>query len=329
MQQMFHKYSLKFGIPRRYMQQSTAITPVSPFLLGQSTGRETGAAFTGFFTEAGEGLELTQHQISFRINKSKETQADSEITIYNISDNTRKFLESQAGNLPQVELYLGYETTDMFLAFQGDVVKAIDEFDGVTRRTKLLLKTGTVEIKEAVSSRSYRGGVATSRVYEDLVFDLGLPLGNYQPSSIAMAPLKKPIVVQGNTFQILKKVTKEMGHNLYIEDNVVNLVSREWKNPSAIVATKISADTNMIGSPAAESEGEDLTSTQNGNRMALTVKTTMSHYKLDDVVEIDSKYHKGVYQISSIEYVGDFEGTDWLVNLKVKPVDGYEIRGAK
>jgi hypothetical protein len=329
--QFNHKYVLQFGKPISFYSGNGSNNLRSP-LQPQEQMTYLPRAINSFIDPDAvedKSVELTQHNISFDVDKDKESGKESTFTIYNISDSTRSFLEQYQGDNPSIVLYAGYETdTELPLIFKGEVISYSEVFQGHTRVTTILAKSGATNLKEAYSVRSYKGGTKFNQIIEDMIEDLRLPKGTmYFPSgSETEIVSNKPVIVNSPTIDFIKKFSLENGYKFWIEDGTANLSPIKIPMKAGQFVFEISADTNMIGSPSPSQE-EPAGEKKNANRKAVTVKTTLNgSYQLAGKVSLVSKYHSGIYEIEAIKFAGTYEGSDWYSQLQLKPVDGWEVR---
>ena len=80
-EQFLHKYRVQFGQPISFYQG--VVIPQQP----QSSDK-----VSAYLNNPREGVELTQHNMSFNITKTKEGASESTATFYNLSYNTRLFV---------------------------------------------------------------------------------------------------------------------------------------------------------------------------------------------------------------------------------------------
>jgi hypothetical protein len=325
-EQFIHKYVLEFGQPISFY----GLQP-EQFSVADSNTKVVGEINDYMPATSDQAVQLTKHNISFQIDKSKDAGKESTLTIYNISDETRKFLEQHQGNNPSLLLRAGYETdTEIPIIFKGEVITSSDVFQGNTRITTLQLKSGATNLKEAYTVKSYRAGTRVEDIIKYTVGDLKLPYGTlYFPrgNDVRIQTINKPVIINNPTKEFLRKFCTDNGYKFWIEDGTVNVLPDNYVIRAGEFVFDISADTNMIGSPSISDTDAAASEKQSGNRSNITVKTTLNGaYTLGAKVNITSKFHNGVYEILGITHSGTFEGSDWYSDLVLKAVDGWEVR---
>lgn len=326
-EQFIHKYSLEFGQPISFYGLSS-----EQFSIVDDNTRVVGEINDYMDSFPDQAVKLSKHNMSFQIDKSKDAGKESTITIYNISDATRKFLEQTQGNNPSLLLRAGYETdVELPIIFKGEVITSSDVFQGNTRITTLQLKSGATNMKEAYTVKSYRAGTSVEDIIKYTVSDLKLPYGTlYFPkgNDVRIQTINKPVVINTPTKEFLRRFCADNGYKFWIEDGTVNVLPDNYVIRSGEFVFDISVDTNMIGSPTISDTDVAATEKQSGNRSNIKVKTTLNGaYTIGAKVNVTSKFHNGVYEIVGIVHSGTFEGSDWYSDLELKAVDGWEVRG--
>lgn len=332
-EQLQHKYELLFGQPLSFYGRTdefpnlTNPTPLLSTITAQTINPEDIDFFVN--TKDAKALKLTNHQITFDVSKTKESGKETRIVVYNISDNVRKYLEAKAGDNPAIILYAGYETDEeLKLIFQGEVIKVKDTFMGNTRVTEILCTSGFRNLKEAYSVRSFRAGTSFKEIITTTIKDLKLPQGTlYIPKDLDII-IDKPVIINGKTKDFLDDLAKQAGFKLFIEDGTVNLIPDNFVLRDGRFVFEISAALgNMIGSPVLLDDEQVKQEKQATNKSSLMVNTTLNGgYQIGNFVSIVSKFYTGVYEITAITHKGNFEGSDWMSTLEVKPIEDWEVR---
>jgi hypothetical protein len=326
-EQFLHKYVLEFGQPVSFY---SAESPTGVGLLSATTSQTNAIQYAN--VKADGAIRLTQHNLTFSIVKGKDSTKETTFSIYNISDNVRKFLEQNNGKKPMLVFRAGYETEldvianpELPILFAGEVIQVTDTFNGTTRKTDITCASGTTAIQEAYSIKSYRAGTKPSDIVRQVMKDLKLPEGTvYFPANMEVA-IQKPVVYTGPSIEFLRKFGKEQGIKVWIEDGAVNAVPTDIIAGSYTKAFKINSVLNMIGSPSVKTADVSQTENSSGNRQNITVKTTLNGaYSIGAKVVLESKYHNGSYEIESVQHDGTYEGDEWSSTLELKPIDGWE-----
>lgn len=314
-EQYLHKYRVQMGLPMNFYSGSIQLPTA-----------KSDDKVSAYLDKPKEGVELTEHNMSFQIVKTKEA-SDSSITFYNLSDTTRLFIEQYQNKNPVLMLEAGYiSDLQIPLLFQGEVIDVKDSFSGHTRTTQLTLKSGATNMKESYSVRSYRAGTSASAIVKDVIRDMRLPEGTMFFGDKNNVVIEKPVVVNGASIDWLRKFSKNNSLKFWIEDGVANILPDNYVELPSEFVHGISSSTNMIGSPTVANGDTATQERQPANKQTLSVTTTLNGaYKIGDKVALTSKYYNGVYVIETITHSGTFEGSDWQSTLQIKPLDGWEI----
>lgn len=322
-----HKYKAQFGQPESYQKRANPqrTLPISSELAGDT--RYEDDQYHNVVSQ--DVIEVSDHNMTFTIRKTKDVGEGDNITFYNLSENARKRLEATEAGNPLFTLYAGYESdAEVPLIFEGEVIAVTQEWNGNTLITKCTLKTAATNIKEAYTSRSYRAGEKLSTIIKDCFKDVGLAqgvlsLGN-AANAVADLTIPKPLVINGTTVDWLRRFGKQNGFKFTIADGVANFFKAD-EEITGMPAHLISSATNMIGSPNPTSSDTSPQEKQPANKQTLSVMTTLNGaYKIGDLVALESRFYNGSYAIESIEHSGTYEGSDWCSKLELKPAEGWE-----
>ena len=335
-----------------------------------------------FEVENFNGVVIEDLHMTFNINKSDEGNQDgNEIVLYNISDSTRLLLQQNGKMLPSITLQAGYQDDpELYTIFKGEIVAVSDNFEGTTRVTKLIVKSGYTNMKEAYTTRAYKKGVALETVVNDIIKDMKLEYG-----TVFIPRVNDNAVVIDKNFYLmctsedgLKRLCRENDLVTTVEDGKVNVVPKNpkiedgdesssgfWsfersfiiKNIKSLlnnstraeqstqafdntisperkgykVNREVSAilDTtlgNIIGSPSIETNNEGVMQNQVGKPDTIKIKTFLDgSFQLSKPVKVKSKFVDGIYIIEAIRHTGQYEGSEWYTELKLKLTDSWVV----
>jgi hypothetical protein len=331
--QLNHKYELLFGQPYSFYGRTTEQprfinnTPLlSNFAVTSEVTENVGQLVE---TKDAKGLRLDSHHITFKISKSKESGQQNTITIYNISDNVRQYLEAKAGEGVAIVLYAGYESEEQLnLIFQGQVVTVKDTFTGHTRVTEIVCRSGYKNMQEAYTVRSFRSGTRLRDIVTKTLDDLKLPIGTVYIPREADIIIDKPVVLNGKTKEVLDSIAAIRGMKVFVEDDTVNVIPLDSRGMEGTIGFRLSTKLgNIIGSPALLDDSAGTQEKEPSVRGSIKVVTTLNGaYQTGNLVEVDSRYFQGVYEIESIDHRGSYEGSEWVSELKLKPRDDWQVR---
>jgi hypothetical protein len=241
-ERLHHAYELLFGQPLtvREGQLQFSDTPSTPQQRRDEKGLLTGELLrkngtpesfrqnpnllARFFEEDKfKGTRLTQHQITFNIPKGGDELG--EIVLYNITENVRETLIQYGTSLPTIQLKAGYVTQqDLPLVFLGEVTKIVETFEGHTRVTRLTVKTGVSNL-QVFSTKSFGAGTSLDTIIRFLIQEMGLAYGTiYIPrTESGEIVVDKNFLVNGNIYSALKRIEKDYGLQVWLDDGTVNV----------------------------------------------------------------------------------------------------------
>ncbi|URC22111.1 hypothetical protein CHUUTOTORO_00070 [Serratia phage vB_SmaM-ChuuTotoro] len=329
MQATRRTYSLTIGRPVYIGEKPTSIEKYA-----SSQGR------------GGEAYLITGLNIEFDIMKDKSKEPNKGyVTVYNLADETVAYLDQNQRESLAVLFHAGYDGDDK-LIFSGTVEFMQDSWDGPTRKTKLILGDGVLNLTTATTARSYRAGTPVDQVVNDLITDLKLPKGRVVGSE--GATLQHSMAFSGNASQNLANLAKNTGSSFSVQDGAVYW-TKEGSRFSQVMF-EISEETGMRGSPtpqnpepkkrrlAKQAEKKTKTTTKDGKPKlpthsqvredaGLVVETLLNGAILpESTVYLKSRQYTGFYKVVQIKHKGQLEGGDWTTELALAETRGQLVK---
>ena len=268
-----------------------------------------------------------QHQVKFKILRTKSSIGDLEIDVFNLGASTLGYLNDNQGKDLAIQLEVGYESDEEYYTiFTGSIVNFITRDMGVDNITAIRAKDGYVNMREAYTTKTYPKGMALIDVIADVAKDLKVASSAIYLPELQNVYLTKPKVVNSYTKKVLDGFANDFKYKFYVQDNILYLKSTNPdKRQSASLLEISSATGTLLGSPTLKDNSVELKANASGVRQSIMIRTPLiGSIKLGDKVSLLSKYHEGVYEVEALEYNGDFEGNDWYIGLELKPIDGWE-----
>lgn len=209
-------------------------------------------------------VQFTDHQVTFKIDKSKDGGGEDgtnslKITVFNATDDTISYLEQVSGKKPYIRLKAGY-VDNMKTIFKGNVESVEDEDKGHTRKTVIKVSDGGPAVKEALSFRKYPKGTNVDDILSDLMNDLGLPRGSVTELGSPLVT-NKPLYFTGNTARAITKLGKSLGLHFSVQDLTINLMAPA--KPIYYVSALVTPETGLVGSVSFLDENESKTTSEN------------------------------------------------------------------
>lgn len=111
--------------------------------------------------------------IEFSGTRTADTKpGEMELTVYNLNDDSRAFVERKGTN---IEVYLGYKAYHG-LCFKGAVEFGSSQLTPPSPATKLTLRDGSIHWRNMVINKAFKAGTKQETVIEELIKQLtGLP----------------------------------------------------------------------------------------------------------------------------------------------------------
>jgi hypothetical protein len=261
-------------------------------------------------------------QIEYKVIKDSSEKANKAyVTVYNLSDEILGYLKSNQDKSIAAILTAGYDGENTQL-FAGTIEFIEDVWDRHTRKTKFIFGDGKENIANAQTARSYRAGTPVSKVVQDLVSDMKLPIGRVANVEGSLGSSKAFV---GNCANTLSKLCKEYGANFSVQDGAsyVTVTGKRFES----YVYEISEETGMIGSPTPK-QPKPVKKTKkkqdpNKEDVGLTVKTQLLGGVLpQSTIYLKSRDYTGFYKVLRLEHNGSYEGGEWTTSMDLVETNG-------
>lgn len=278
----------------------------------QSKGR-------GFFTDDGNGTEVTKLRMSAKIERSLvKSPNTAEVKIYNLWEDTRAAFE----DLPiRVYLAAGYQE-DNRLLFVGDVRRGSgSEHDGTEWVTTLKLGDGQRAFSHAKISRSYRPGTPVLAALTDAARSMNLEL----PREIVASPelaagIASGAVLSGWASDELTRLLSPYGYSWSIQSGKLQIL----RDDQVLVGVErvIDQANGMVGTPKMKVP----TPTKSKKSKKVKRATVEFEHLLDGTlvpgmrIRLRAESLEGAFKLTKVTYVLDTHGADWTSKCEGIPV---------
>ena len=146
----------------------------------------------------------------FDIPFDDDTEADeAEIIVYNISDTTIQNIKRDA----QISVTAGYGD-DTGIIFSGIISKVRSYYSGNDRVTEIYAIDQAVLKERELKSKSYAKGTKASKILQDLISQVGIPVAVFAPKRDHT--YKDKSTVDGGLMENIRKYAKVCGVSAYI-----------------------------------------------------------------------------------------------------------------
>lgn len=240
----------------------------------------------------------------FDIPFDDDTEADeAEIIVYNISDTTIQNIKRDA----QISVTAGYGD-DTGIIFSGIISKVRSYYSGNDRVTEIYAIDQAVLKERELKSKSYAKGTKASKILQDLISQVGIPVAVFAPKRDHT--YKDKSTVDGGLMENIRKYAKVCGVSAYICKGQIYV--RHILDGDGLDFT-LSSDTGLLSLSEFEEEqtAEDFKDTVKGYEMTMLLQHRITTASL---IHVQSRNVTGVYRIREGSHT--YDGTDFLTKVK-------------
>lgn len=271
-------------------------------------------------TESNSSYIFTEHQIKFTIRMSDKPSPNiGHVTLYNLDDDLRKYLQGNSGNNLVCILEAGDNEQGLKQVYRGTVSNVKITDDDVDNFAKLTITDGGLNVKSAYTVRGYPKGTPYKTIIKDLTSDMKLPVGALEGVG-GLAP--SAINLMGGTHSILEYHLLQQGIDYSIQNSVINILPQFHRKASEVsILTK---ETGLIGkiTPVVEdAKTNNTTQSSDSEQVSFTCLLDGSLSPTETVYLRDGDFD-GAYKLTSVTFHGDFEGNMWTCDCLAKATEG-------
>ena len=240
----------------------------------------------------------------FDIPFDDDTEADeAEIIVYNISDTTIQNIKRDA----QISVTAGYGD-DTGIIFSGIISKVRSYYSGNDRVTEIYAIDQAVLKERELKSKSYAKGTKASKILQDLISQVGIPVAVFAPKR--EHTYKDKSTVDGGLMENIRKYAKVCGVSAYICKG--QIYARHILDGDGLDFT-LSSDTGLLSLSEFEEEqtAEDFKDTVKGYEMTMLLQHRITTASL---IHVQSRNVTGVYRVREGSHT--YDGTDFLTKVK-------------
>lgn len=292
-----------------------------------------GRVFSLIIGEGGkQGLEIDNLRCNFDIVKNVSKNPNrSRIRIYNLSPDNRKLLES-----PDIRCVFKagyYEEDGPLEVYQGDVALVFSTYDRADVITEIQLGEGFKAIRDSMISLSYKEGVTSKKVLQDIAAKMKLTLS--MPNDVPTRTWQNGLAFHGAGRQGLDKICAATGLSWSIQAGALQVIRSGGTTNRTVF--DLSADSGLIGSPertrqgkqevAIDPEDKDAQKLLKARSRQITATQEEDGWRIRslllptllpaDRVKLSSRTVQGVFVINDLRHFGDTHQGDWITELKI------------
>lgn len=281
--------------------------------------------------------------IQFEVKKDNSKEPNKGyVTIYNLSDETVSYLDSNQRESIAIVLEAGFDGENQII-FSGTVEFVQDKWDGNTRQTKMILGDATTNLTTAKTARSYKKGTSLDTVLNDLISDLKLPVGKVV--KFGNQTLQQSMAFTGNAANNLDRLAKNTGSTFSVQDGAVYWTTQGKRFKNAVF--EISAESGMHDSPTPQNpepakrrlakkakskrkskKPHQTTRAEIKEDAGLVVTTQINGAIIpESTIYLKSIKYTGFYKVVYLTHKGELEGGDWVTELGLSETRGGIVEG--
>lgn len=267
---------------------------------------------------------VIKNRLKFSIDKSSEDNANKgTISIYNLSQDTRNFLE-KSDNL--VILKAGYKNA-ISTIFSGDILKGKNDRKGPDIITDLECGDGEFALKEASINIGLGPGAKNTDIIGlavDAITELAVARGFIE--TIPEITFNQGFTYSGQAKALLKDLLKQVGMEFHIQDGEINILTPNKTDQQ--LAVEITPETGLIGFPTKTPQGVDFISLLNpglrpGRAVKIESKQFQGAFGSQSGVASNSLVHSGaVVRVRRVVHEGDTDEGNWYSKTECVTVGG-------
>lgn len=260
-------------------------------------------------------VRITDLRVQFRCVRSLKPAPNTlDLTVYNLNDARRKALDDASTLTTYLEV--GYRD-GLAGIFRGDVRSVSSIVQGSDIVTRLSSGDGEKAIRGKRVAVTYGKQVTAGQILDGLVASLGLKPGNVAKAKAELSQLNTTtlypagVSLFGNTWRELQTFARSAGLEISIQDGAIQVLNAG--EPLADRGVLLTSDTGLIGSPSTDADGTV-------SFQCLMIPELKPGVK----VQLDSRYVKGYYRLTRVEYKGDtgVEAKDWGPECHAERIKG-------
>lgn len=262
-------------------------------------------------------IEITDLRVSFKIEKKLQKNPNkAEITIYNLNEQTRTFVQKKP---LVVRLEAGYKDQIAQL-WTGDMTFSSSTLDGVDWKTTIEINNAERSFNYARCNRSFKSSLGGSNT---AVLDLVNEVSDSMELPLTMPPdvraeltstqIRGAYTMRGPSRDVLDKVLLNRGYEWSLQDNQIQILKKGQLRADR--AFLVSQDTGMIGSPQYNAPKVP------GKSAVLKVVSLLyADLVPGQKIKVESRAITGVFRLDAVIHVGDTHSKEWFSELECSPV---------
>lgn len=278
-----------------------------------------------------QSKEFSGLRITFAVTKSEAAPTSCEITINNLSDETRAWIkegtDAEGRGGMTVVLKAGYEELhgrqNLPVLFMGNIVIASHDVTKPEIVTHLSCFEGILSVKKSHFAKSYPAGVRIAQIVNDAISAIGITTQSGLPFSFTALGKTDYIANRGYTFNgpaadLLDKIAQGYGLRWNVYNNKIKIVNKFNSDKTPGRDSSPSIKGILIGSP--KKLGADKTGSEAQNFHGYEFDMLLlPEAEIAGTVELSSKTIANSpikLVVAELHHAGDTWGDEWRTQIK-------------
>lgn len=280
--------------------------------------------------QTGEGLQVTDLQVTFDISKStdnKKKTNSAAIEVYNLSTEHIKLLDT---DYPAATFSAGYlDTGGPKRLFSGQVTHVTTRKAGTDRVTQLTLGSGYVELNQQVLSEFVPEGQPPKAAAERLIKAIGADRGVFNGTNLNN-PLIYGYPLSGTPKEMLNEICEKYACNWQLDDNVVYIHDNDRANTENFQqAYVISKYTGLIETPYRVSGDRQRSTKDKVKKPGIQMKILLNpDIRAGDIIYLEDTLITGWLKVDSLRHTGGWRSPTWYTEIRATSLEKVIQAGA-
>jgi hypothetical protein len=250
-------------------------------------------------------LTVGERRFDVRLNFSVEKNSTSSsnkctVTAYNLSENSRSFIEKKEGML-RLEAGYGNDTAIIFL---GDIDKVIAKRQGPDILTIIESGDGEKRLADAHIELSLKAGATDEQIINAVINVLELERGTIK--GIARMEYLNGFSFSGKAQELLDKITKKQKLEWSVQDGSLQIIPQS--TDTGDTAVSLNSNTGLLDVPNKTDEGFVIKSLLNPKLVP------GRQVKLESILLTG----QAIFKVDKVTHVGDTQEGDFFTEVEGK-----------
>lgn len=271
----------------------------------------------------GEGLDITNLQVTFDISKSssnKDKTNSASIEIYNLSDENLKLLDV---DYPAAVFSAGYRDIGIKRLFAGQVTNVTTRKSGTDRITQIQMGAAYTEINHQVMSQLVAPGRTVQDVAEDIRKAIpGVSRGVYNGTN-----LNNPVIygypLQGTPKEMLNELSEKYSLDWQIDDDILYVHNNDRASTENFEqAYVISKYTGLVDN-AYRTSGDLRRATKDKAKIQSVQWQMLLNPDIlpGSIVKLEDTLITGWYKITDLRHYGGWRDVPWFTDVRASAIE--------